>query len=145
MEEIGAGAFYGCSQLRTIPLPASISTIMKYSFDNCKSLPSTIILPGLLSNFDGSVYASTSVTQFSISADNNNFSVIDGVLYSKDASVLYAYPAERRGKAFSVPASVTEIAPRAFYEQAHLEEVVAPRRIAGNKSASIFERVHYVV
>lgn len=126
LEEIGAGAFSSCSQLRTIPLPASISTIKRYSFDNCKSLPSTIILPGHLSNFDGSVYASSSVTQFSISADNNNFSVIDGVLYSKDASVLYAYPAERRGKAFSVPASVTEIAPKAFYEQAHLEEVVLP-------------------
>ncbi len=126
LEEIGAGAFYGCSQLRTIPLPASISTIKGYSFDYCKSLPSTIILPGHLSNFDGSVYASSSVTQFSISADNNKFSVIDGVLYSKDASVLYAYPAERRGKAFSVPASVTEIAPQAFYEQAHLEEVVLP-------------------
>ncbi len=139
LEEIGAGAFYGCSQLRTIPLPASISTIMKYSFDNCKSLPSTIILPGLLSNFDGSVYASTSVTQFSISADNNNFSVIDGVLYSKDASVLYAYPAERRGKAFSVPASVTAIAPRAFYEQAHLEEVVLPEGLREIKAQAFRE------
>ena len=126
VEEIGTGAFASCSQLRTIPLPASISTIKGYSFDNCKSLPSTIILPGHLSNFDGSVYATSSVTQFSISAENNEFSTIDGVLYSKDASILYAYPAERRDKVFSVPASVTEIAPQAFYEQAYLEEIVLP-------------------
>jgi len=126
VEEIGTSAFSSCSQLRTIPLPASISTIKEYSFDNCKSLPSTIILPGHLSNFDGSVYATSSVTQFSISAENNEFSTIDGVLYSKDASILYAYPAERRDKVFSVPASVTEIAPQAFYEQAYLEEIVLP-------------------
>ena len=126
VEEIGTGAFSSCSQLRTIPLPASISTIKEFSFDNCKSLPSTIILPGHLSNFDGSVYATSNVTQFSISAENNEFSTIDGVLYSKDASILYAYPAERRDKVFSVPASVTEIAPQAFYEQAYLEEIVLP-------------------
>lgn len=139
LEEIGAGAFTSCSQLRTIPLPASISTIKRYSFDNCKSLPSTIILPEHLSNFDGSVYASSSVTQFSISADNNNFSVIDGVVYSKDASVLYAYPADRRGKVFSVPASVTEIAPQAFYEQAHLEEVVLPEGLLKIKGQAFQE------
>ena len=84
------------------------------------------MLPGHLSNFAGSAYANSSVTQFSISAENNEFSTIDGVLYSKDASILYAYPAERRDKVFSVPASVTEIAPQAFYEQAYLEEIVLP-------------------
>ena len=139
VEEIGTGAFASCSQLRTIPLPASISTIKEYSFDNCKSLPSTIILPGHLSNFDGSVYATSSVTQFSISAENNEFSTIDGVLYSKDASILYAYPAERRDKVFSVPASVTEIAPQAFYEQAYLEKIVLPEGLREIKAQAFRE------
>ena len=90
LEEIGAGAFAGCSQLRTIPLPVSIATIKGLSFYKCKNLPSSIMLPGHLSNFAGSAYANSSVTQFSISADNNDFSDIHGVLYSKDASILYA-------------------------------------------------------
>ena len=139
LEEIDAGAFSGCSQLRTIPLPASIATIKRLSFYKCKNLPSSIMLPGHLSNFAGSAYANSSVTQFSISADNNDFSVIDGVLYSKDASTLYAYPAERRDKEFTVPTSVTEIAPQAFYGQAYLEKIVLPEGLREIKAQAFRE------
>ena len=43
ISEIGWGAFYNCSRLRTISLPVSLTSIESIAFANCKSLPSVKI------------------------------------------------------------------------------------------------------
>ena len=58
---------------------------------------------------------SSSIREIKISADNNKFKAVDGVLYSKDGKTLYIYPKGKLDQSFTVNSNVTEIAYRAFY------------------------------
>ena len=61
-----------------------------------------------------------SLTQFVLDGDNESFSVIDGVLYNKDATELIRYPAGKTDVYFKAPASVSSIRPYAFEGCANL-------------------------
>lgn len=54
-----------------------------------------------------------SLKNISVSIENNCFTDVDGVLYSKDMSVLYAYPSQGNSS-YIIPSSVTTIATLAF-------------------------------
>ena len=54
-----------------------------------------------------------SLKKISVSIENNCFTDIDGVLYSKDMSVLYAYPSQGNAN-YTIPNSVTTILTVAF-------------------------------
>lgn len=45
-----------------------------------------------------------------VSPDNPHYVSVDGVLYSKDMTVLYAYPSMKAGTTYVIPDTVTEIA-----------------------------------
>ena len=47
LENIGNGAFYGCSALQEIKLPVNVLTIGQESFANCKSLKKVVLNEGL--------------------------------------------------------------------------------------------------
>ena len=49
-----------------------------------------------------------SLKKISVSTENNYFTDVDGVLYSKDMSVLYAYPSQGSSN-YIIPSSVTTI------------------------------------
>ena len=62
-----------------------------------------------------------------IVVDNNNpyFISVDGVLFSKDGSVLYAFPAKKAVEKYSVPKTVSMIAEYAFYKSI-IKELTIP-------------------
>lgn len=55
---------------------------------------------------------------------NENFKVVDGVLYSADGSILLAYPAGKTEQSFTVPKSVKKIYEGAFCGSKNLEEIL---------------------
>ena len=82
---IGRDAFNGCSWLTGVALSDSVEQIGDCAFWNCPNL-----------------------TEINAGADNPNLSSIDGVLFSKDGTVLLAYPDGKAG-AYLVPESVRYI------------------------------------
>ena len=60
--------------------------------------------------------------------DNPNFTMEDGVLYSKDKTVLYYYSKDKKGKSFEIPSGVKCIRNFAFEETA-LEEITIPESV----------------
>jgi hypothetical protein len=68
-----------------------------------------------------------------VSADNQHYSSVDGVLYSKDVSTLLWFPSKREGE-FTIPETVNYIDEEAFYECA-LSKVVMPSVIGIGKLA----------
>ena len=88
---IGAIAFYYCSVLTEISIPASV-TAMGYSpMGLCGSLSSIVV-----------------------SDANPAYSSLDGVLYNKDKTILLRYPIGAQAETFEIPAGVTEIAGQSF-------------------------------
>ena len=85
------GVFQSSPNLVSIALPSSLISLGTAPFSSCRSLEAVVV-------------------------DENNaaYCSIDGVLYNKDITTLITCPARKSGN-FVVPATVTTIAPRAFF------------------------------
>lgn len=94
---IGSSAFKGCSKLTSYSMPHSVKTIGDYAFENCSSLTTLIISAATTSIGDGVVDGCTKMTSISVNSANTVYSSYDGVLYSKDKTILYRCPEGKSG------------------------------------------------
>ena len=89
---ISEKAFYGCTAITAVFLPASVTSIGSMAFAACPSL-----------------------AYFSVDASNTTYRSEGGILYNADRSTLLSYPAAKSTSVASIPSSVTIIADMAFY------------------------------
>ena len=171
--------FEGCSELKSVPIPYSVKNIGEWAFNSCFALKSVTIPPNV-ERIGGGAFIHcrglTSVTipakvvsiggiafgycsalrQINVDAGNQSFTSIDGVLYTKDQSVLLAFPNALTSvkipksvvhiggwafegcnglKSVTIPEGVTTIENNAFMECGGLESVVMPsglKKIGGS-------------
>ena len=116
---IGETAFIGCSSLSAISLPNSLQTIGKYAFANCIGLTEVSIPEQTAKIWGGAFSGCTNLATINVVTSNANFVSVDGVLFSKDNSILYAYPRGRSGS-YTFPTNLQQIADSAFIESANL-------------------------
>lgn len=88
-----------------------------------------VYLPASLQTIDGEAFGASNpkVVSVHVAADNPDYCDVDGVVYSKDKSVLVFYPGGREDAAFTVPDTVQMIGDHAFYNAKNLTEVVLPQ------------------
>lgn len=98
---IAPSAFFGCTTISAVQIPASVTYIGDSAFAGCNNL-----------------------LYISVSAQNPAYCDVDGVLYSRDRKILLQYPALRAGSVANLPASLTEIKSMAFYNCVYLRSVV---------------------
>lgn len=104
-DEIGDYAFYSSVNLEKITLGAGVKEIGRYVFGDCNSL-----------------------LNIEVSAANQYYKSVDGVLYSKDGKTLIAYPGGRTEKSFKIPDGVTAIAEGAL-DCLSLTELYIPKSV----------------
>ena len=104
-------AFARCNGITSIQLPNNIKYFNTSVFDNCENI-SEIKIPASVQRISNGYGA----TYFDFDVDNNNnyFSAIDGILYSRDGKTLYRIPISKVGTSYTIPASVTKIAENAL-------------------------------
>jgi len=122
---IGDGTFSGCPSLSSITIPNSITSIGKGAFLACTSLTSITIPDSVTSIGEGTFSGCTNLTAIIVDAGNNSYTVENGVLYNKNKTVLYRYPAGKTG-VFNIPNSVTSIEFAAFSDCISLTGVTMP-------------------
>ena len=98
---IGESAFWGCSGLTSVVIPSSITSIGRRAFSGCSKLAEIVVDDG-----------------------NQNYMSIDGILYSKDGSLLHSCPGAKTS--VDIPSSVTSIGGSAFLLCSGLTSVVIP-------------------
>ncbi len=100
--EIGARVFYAKSGIYTISIPATVTSIGEwdYAFSYCYSL-----------------------TAITVDEANPKFCSQDGVLYTKDKSVLYNFPCAKSTASYRVPATVDHICCTAFASARYLKKL----------------------
>ena len=129
-------AFYMCSSLIDITIPDSVITIKAQAFADCTSLEK-ITLPGSCSEFGEDVFLGcTELKEITVSsADGGILSADDGILFSSDKTIIYAYPASKEGSSYKAPSNVTEIAVSAFSGNTQLESIKLPSVVTINNYA----------
>ena len=104
---IGMLAFYDCTSLTEVFIPASVSAIVENPF-----------------------YGSTSLVRLEVKKDNAYFKSIDGVLYNRDVTTVFAYPAGSPRVFFKIPDSVTLIRNFSFGYCVYLADVFIPDSVS---------------
>lgn len=121
---IGAGAFEGCSALQSVTIPDSVESIEQAAFADCPSLTTVRVGTGLSFLGNGVFAGDISLDKVSISSSNPNFICDDGAIYSKDGKdTLYVLLSGRKAQSYSMPTSVSNIRPYAFWGDRYLESV----------------------
>lgn len=146
---IGDSAFAFTGNSYAVDLPNSITYIGKSAFQDCKFskiiLPSSVVTIGEKAFFYTNlteVYIPSSVSSIGegafnycnnlekiiVDVNNSNYCSVDGVLYSKDKSVLYAYPTTKTEQTFIIPNDVKRIASYAF-KCSHVKSIKIPNSV----------------
>ncbi|MBU5450255.1 leucine-rich repeat protein [Acetivibrio sp. MSJd-27] len=110
--------FRNCTSLNDITLADGIEYLPCNTFVNCSSL-TKINIPASLIDLDVDeelFYGCTALTEIDVAAENTEYSFLDGVLFNKDKTVLYKFPASKSLVGYTIPESVTEVSGSAFYE-----------------------------
>ena len=123
LTSIGSNAFEN-STVKSLLLPESITSLDNYAFLNCMSL-TTINLPAALQTVGkGALSGCTAMTSITVDESNTSYCSVDGVLFSKDKTILVQYPAAK-GTEYTVPEGTIVIGMDAFF-MSKLSSVTLP-------------------
>ena len=170
---IGRNAFYQCRGLTSVAIPSTVTNIGRDAFNGCHGLTSPAI-PSSVKDIGVGAFLGCGVTSVTISANvvnigcaafaecaelkeinveegNQKYVSVDGVLYTKDRTVLMQCPGGtesvtlpeglkniywhalrgcRKLKSVTIPSRVREIGPWAFNMCGGLTSVVIPSNVA---------------
>lgn len=121
--EIKGNAF-SQTMLSEVIIPDSVEKINATAFDECLEL--TYIQIGSGAKRVCVCGKCRKLERISVSAYNQNFCDIDGVLFDKAAEKLIKYPAGKCGECYEIPSTVKEIGSNAF-ENAKVKRIICPK------------------
>lgn len=125
VKSIGSHAFSFCSALKELILPDSLSTIGARAFTGCDML-TTVTVPKGVSFISGPPFLGcSSLREILVAEGNPAYCSVDGILFSKDRTLLVQYPAARQG-AYVIPETVTALGDSAFFECSGLTSLTIP-------------------
>ena len=111
--------------VKSIIIESGVTSICAYAFENCESLTSVTIPDSITSIGDYAFNWCGSLTEISVSANNDTYLSVDGVLFNKNQSMLVCVPGRKTG-AYVIPDSVTSIGNGALSCCASLTSVTIP-------------------
>ncbi|EAY04459.1 cell surface protein, putative [Trichomonas vaginalis G3] len=102
-----------------------LTQIEEYSMQG--SIIETIFLPKNVNNFAANCVTSRTLKAITCNPSNPTFSVMDGILYNKEKTMLVKYPANH-GTSFEIPETVTKIGYCAFINSG-IETILFPSNL----------------
>jgi len=123
---IGGATFEYCTALAGITFPNSVTVIGGDAFAECSGLTNITIGTGVTNIMYQAFLGCPSVEAISVAAGNPAFSSAGGVLFDKNQTALYLYPAGSSGMFFAsytVPDGVTNIMADAFMDSYYLTSI----------------------
>lgn len=125
IKSIESEAFYKCNRLESVVLGSSVNTL-NWAFNSCESLR-RVYIGKSVAKLNNSFHNCQSLTEFEIDMNNESLTVVEGVLFSKDCSILVQCPCGKKGR-YVIPYGTVEIGEGAF-EGSELNEIILPSTI----------------
>ena len=117
-------AFGNCHKLTSVTLPSTITEIDENAFTS--SGLTAFNIPASVTAIGESAFAGCqSLTAFTVDAGNNSFTVVDGILYNKEKTILINCPAGKSTTA-TLPETVQKIEANGFYDCVLLPGIILP-------------------
>lgn len=128
---LGNSTFQYCTQasdIESVTLPDSLTTIEKNAFYNCEKLksvtiPQNVSSIGLAAFVEG--LSESSLTEIKVDPENPYFFEKDGVVFSKDGTKLIVFPSGRSGD-YQIPDGTVSVGDYAFYYCVNVSSITVP-------------------
>src|ERR1041385_111871 len=121
---IGQSAFLQCYSLTNVTIPNSVTSIGDSAFTY--SGLTDIAIPASVTNIgNGSFFFCSQLASILVDPLNSTYSSFDGILFNKSRTVVLPGPTRKQG-GVSIPASVTNISERAFFQCVNITDVIIP-------------------
>ena len=128
---LGNSTFQYCTQasdIESVTLPDSLTTIEKNAFYNCEkfksvTIPQNVSSIGLAAFVEG--LSESSLTEIKVDPENPYFSEKDGVVFSKDGTKLIVFPSGRSGD-YQIPDGTVSVGDYAFYYCVNVSSITVP-------------------
>lgn len=121
----------------TYQIPSSVTRIESGAFAYSHLLTSLVLPKDLSFIQDGAFQGCDSLVSLTLDSQNEAYTVIDNVLYSKDGTVLVAYLGGLLGP-FSIPTSVTTV-DQGFFDCKGLSEVTISANVTSLQATSFYD------
>ena len=119
-------AFYDCPELTKVRVPKTLEDVMHYyPNDSDEGDIETILISSEVMN---PFSRCPLIESIEVDKDNPSMNSVDGVLFSKDGTRLYAYPSGKKAKSYVVPQGVTWIGIEAV-SNANLRKIDLPESV----------------
>lgn len=115
-----------------ITIGEGITDIAYDSF--CDVFVNKLNIPSTVTHID-SMALYIPIKEINLSAENKNYKMVDGIIYSSDETVLVKYTMTKPERHFTIPETVTEIAPFAFCSVYMLNSVTIGENVKEMNSA----------
>ena len=129
LQTLGNGCFAQCG-FEELSLPDNITSIGHEAFRECKGLKAVHISKSVASIDPSAFKWSPNIMEYTVDADNPNFSATHGMLCDKKKTTLVLFPSGLANQEATVlPPSITTIGEKAFYDCPNLTNVVIPQKV----------------
>lgn len=123
LTHIGRFALFGNLKLTGIKLPENVKVIEDYAFNVCGL--TSVRIPENVETMGLDVFGECLQLKY-VTVDKQNpfFRDIDGIMYNKAVTMLFAYPLARESHVFSVPATVTRLSEQSLWGAQNLRVLI---------------------
>ena len=150
-ETVGSNAFQGCPNLAKVTFGANLRTMDEgtfrecaalaevdmapatqlealpaFLFDQCTALEGIVTIPAGVKSVGMGAFGATNIAGFELAEGNTGLAIVDGVLYSADKTLLYAFPQKSGRTEVTVADGCTGINGGAFDGATTLTKVTLP-------------------
>ena len=126
---IGHYAFATFEALENLSISSSVSYIGHFVCETCNSLTSVTIPAGVVSIGIGSFNNCSVLMSINVEASNSAFKSDNGVMFSKNGTILYQYPGGKTDSRYAIPIGTSILGNYSFRGCHHLKSIVIPSTV----------------